>query len=380
MVPSGIHAQSISIAKYADNRKAAISFTFDDGLKEQYSILFPKMKELGIKGTFCLIGSRMNQQPKNPEKQTFTWEQAKEMALNGQEMTSHGYDHKNVSKLTQDELRYEVQHNDTLIYQHTGFFPRTYFYPGNRKSDEAVAYCSKDRVGTRTFQVSLGSKRTQEWFENYLQGVIDKGEWAVTMTHGIRMGYDSFGDETRLWKIFDYALEQARSGKLWIATFHDVAAYQQERDNTTLKIKNKKNQVVVTPKMKLNKTIFQVPLTLVLDFQPVKAMQDGREIPVKYRNEKYLIQIEPSSIFFFYLEKNKPLAEKRTNFKRKYKILNEKTRKHRIVFVTLHHNRNNNNATKQSKQNQNEKKTISTSTRFHLAMPDVCSRKDKAQF
>lgn len=68
MVPSGIHAQSISIAKYADNRQAAISFTFDDGLKEQYSILFPKMKELGIKGTFCLIGSRMNQQPKTPEK------------------------------------------------------------------------------------------------------------------------------------------------------------------------------------------------------------------------------------------------------------------------------------------------------------------------
>ncbi len=294
MVPSGIHAQSISIAKYAGNRQAALSFTFDDGLKEQYSILFPKMKELGIKGTFCLIGSRMNQQPKNREKQTFSWEQAREMAQDGQEMTSHGYGHKNVSKLTQDELRYEVQHNDTLISQHTGIFPRTYFYPGNRKSDEAVAFCSKDRVGTRTYQVSLGSKRTQEWFENYLQGVIDKGEWAVTMTHGIRIGYDSFGDETRLWKMFDYALEQARSGKLWIATFHDVAAYQQERDNTTLKIKAKKNQVVVTPKMKLNKTIFQMPLTLVMDFQPVKAMQDGSKIPVKYENGKYLIQIEPS--------------------------------------------------------------------------------------
>lgn len=67
MVPSGIHAQSISIAKFADNRKAAISFTFDDGLKEQYSILFPKMKELGIKGTFCLIGSRMNQEPRKAD-------------------------------------------------------------------------------------------------------------------------------------------------------------------------------------------------------------------------------------------------------------------------------------------------------------------------
>ena len=294
MVPSGIHAQGISIAKYADNRKAAISFTFDDGLKEQYSILFPKMKELGIKGTFCLIGSRMEHQPKNPEKQTFSWEQAKEMSLDGQEMTSHGYNHKNVTKLTAEELRYEVQHNDTLIHKRIGIFPRTFFYPGNRKSDEAVAYCSKDRVGTRTYQVSLGSKRTQEWFENYLQGVIDKGEWAVTMTHGIRMGYDSFGDETRLWKMFDYALNQAQNGKLWIATFHDVAAYQQERDNTTLKIKAKKNQVMVTPKMKLNKNIFQVPLTLILDFQPIKAMQAGKNIPVKYKDEKYLIQIEPS--------------------------------------------------------------------------------------
>ena len=45
--------------------------------------------------------------------------------------------------------------------------------------------------------------------------------------------------------------------------------------------------------------------------------------------------------------------EKHINFERKYKILNEITRKHRIVFVTLHHNsnNNNNNATKQSKQN-----------------------------
>ena len=181
MVSSGIHAQNVSIAQYAGNKQAAISFTFDDGLKEQYTVLFPKLKELGIKGTFCLIGSRMEHQPKNPEKQTFSWEQAKEMAADGQEITSHGYNHQNVSKLTAEQLRYEVQHNDTLIYLHTGSFPRTYFYPGNRKSNEAVAYCSKDRVGTRTAQVSLGSKRTQEWYENYLNGIISKGEWAVTM-------------------------------------------------------------------------------------------------------------------------------------------------------------------------------------------------------
>ena len=94
--------------------------------------------------------------------------------------------------------------------------------------------------------------------------------------------------------MFDYALNQAQKGILWIATFHDVAAYQQERDNTTLKIKAKKKQVTVTPKMKLNKNIFQVPLTLILDFQPIKATQAGKNLAVKYKDEKYLIQIEPS--------------------------------------------------------------------------------------
>ncbi len=292
----------VRIAKYYDNKQAALSFTFDDGLREQYTLLFPKMKELGIKGTFCLIGAWMDNPPKNPNKQPFTWEQAKEMAENGQEITSHGFSHKNVTTLTPEELRYEVQHNDTLIYQHTGSFPRTYFYPGNRKSDEAVAYCSQNRVGTRTFQVSLGSKRTQEWFERYLTGIIEKGEWAVTMTHGLRIGYDCFGDETRLWKMFDYALSQ--QDRLWIATFHDVAAYQQERDNTTLTIKEKGNRITVEPKMakesktepkvKLDKAIFNHPLTLVLDFKPKSATQSGKPLEIKEKEGKYLINVYPT--------------------------------------------------------------------------------------
>lgn len=292
----------IRIAKYYDNKQAALSFTFDDGLREQYTILFPKMKQLGIKGTFCLIGAWMDNPPKNPNKQPFTWEQAKEMALDGQEITSHGYSHKNVTKLTPDELRYEVQHNDTLIYRHTGVFPRTYFYPGNRKSDEAVAYCSQNRVGTRTFQVSLGSKRTQEWFEQYITDIIKKGDWAVTMTHGLRIGYDCFGDETRLWRMFDYAL--AQQDQLWIATFHDVAAYQQERDNTTLRIKKKKGRIIIEPKMaketrtepkiKMDKEIFNHPLTLVLDFKPRSATQAGKSLEVKEKGEKFWLNFSPT--------------------------------------------------------------------------------------
>lgn len=291
-IPKVGNAQDVFIAKYHNNKRAALSFTFDDGLREQYTVLFPKLKKLGIKATFCLIGSRMEQQPKNPDKQTFSWQQAKEMAADGQEITSHGWEHRNVTKLSVDELRHEVQHNDSVILQHTGILPRTYFYPGNRKSDAAVAFCSKGRVGTRTRQVSLGSKRTQEWFEKWIDSIIKNEEWGVTMTHGIRTGYDCFGDETRLWRMFDYAL--SKSETLWIATFHDIAAYIKERDNTTLHINVHKNEIIVKPHPKLNKSIFNFPLTMIVDFKPTSAKQDKKLLPITMNNNKWCIEFNPN--------------------------------------------------------------------------------------
>lgn len=290
--PKGAIAQDVSIARYHNNKRAALSFTFDDGLREQYTVLFPKLKELGIKATFCLIGSRMEQQPKNPDKQTFSWQEAKEMAADGQEITSHGWEHRNVTKLSAEELRYEVQHNDSVIFRHTGIFPRTYFYPGNRKSEAAVTFCSNGRVGTRTRQVSLGSKRTQEWFESWLSGIINNEEWGITMTHGIRTGYDCFGDETRLWRMFDFAL--TKSEVLWIATFHDIAAYTKERDNTTLHVSVHKNKIIVKPHSKLDKRIFNVPLTMIVDFKPTSVKQDGRLLSITTHNNKWCIEFNPN--------------------------------------------------------------------------------------
>ena len=65
--------------------------------------------------------------------------------------------HKNLTKLVGEERRFEIQHNDTVIFEQTGIFPRTYFYPGNRKNEEAIACASVDRVGTRIRQIDIGS-------------------------------------------------------------------------------------------------------------------------------------------------------------------------------------------------------------------------------
>ncbi|MBM6993582.1 MAG: polysaccharide deacetylase family protein [Prevotella sp.] len=261
-------AQRVRVAPYLDNKPAALSLTFDDGLLEQYTLVFPALKRLGLRATFGLIGSRVGATTSGKFKNIpcMTWEQAREMAQQGQEITSHGYAHRNVSTLSGEELRSEVQHNDTLIFEHTGIFPRTFLYPGNRKSEAAVDFCEQGRSCTRTRQISMGGKRTEEWFEEYVQDLTDQGGWGVTMTHAIVNGYDHFGDSATFFNILKRAAQL--QDRLWIAPLCDVGAYVKERDNVKLKVTVKRDRVIIRPKLKLDKTIFNQPLTILVNGKP----------------------------------------------------------------------------------------------------------------
>ena len=46
----------VSIAQYRGGRDAAISYTFDDGLLEQYTLVFPELEKRNIKATFAVNG------------------------------------------------------------------------------------------------------------------------------------------------------------------------------------------------------------------------------------------------------------------------------------------------------------------------------------
>lgn len=282
---------AISIARYAGGRQAAVSYTFDDGLQEHYTKVFPYLKKKGLKATFCVVGSKMGKNMKGTP--CMTWNELKTMAANGQEISNHGWGHKAVIHLTGESLRAEVQRNDTAIYTHTGVFPRTYFYPGNRKTPEALSFCAKDRVGTRTQQVSIGSKRDTTWLKHWVDKLIAQGQWGVGMTHGITTGYDAFPDQNVLWRHLDYV--SGLQDKLWIATFHDVAAYTTERDSTKLNVKKTAKYISVEMKSPLDGSIFNYPLTLQVESASVtKAVQHGRNVPLRHKGEITLLTVNPN--------------------------------------------------------------------------------------
>lgn len=305
--------QSFTVAKYRGDCQAAISYTFDDGLLEQYTVLFPQLKKRGLKASFCVNANTIDQQDlatldavmmgtasdsvwqgihDDKIKPRMTWEMMREMAADGQEITSHGFAHKNVTKLNDEELRYELEHNDTLIYEHIGIFPRTFFYPGNAKNEHAVAVAEKGRIGTRTFQVSLGSKRDAKWMKEWVQDLLAKGEWGVTMTHGLNWGYDHFADVNLLWQHFDEVCQM--QDELWIDTFRAVSAYVKERENLRFEEKVKGRNISILPVMTLDKELFDEPLTLVFEKPISQAKQDGKSLKIERKNDKYLVDVLPS--------------------------------------------------------------------------------------
>lgn len=148
--------------------------------------------------------------------------------------------------------------------------PVTYCYPYNYKTDEIVALASKNRVGTRTKQISIGGKSTPQRFAKWLDDLMTKEEWGVGMTHGINYGYDAFKEPSLFWEHLDKV--KSLEDKIWVGTFREVAAYIRERDDIRLNVSTHKRGLTITPEMTLDKKMYTEPLTMVLVGEAVEKV------------------------------------------------------------------------------------------------------------
>lgn len=293
---SGSHDEaSIHIAKYKSDKVCAISYTFDDGLKEHYTMVAPELEKRGFRGTFWVNGINVNQDNNNIVDTTrVSWTQLKEMVDSGHEVSNHGWSHKSLTRISEEEGRVEIRKNDTIIFEKTGVFPKTFCYPYNAKNDLAIHMASENRVGTRTFQTSIGNKATPEYLDNWLTDLLEKKEWGVGMTHGITNGYDHFRNP----QFFLDHLDKVKKieDKVWVDTFEAVVRYTTARDSTQLTINQKKRKVEVTPKLDLDEELFSAPLTLVVNVdqnKSVKVKQGGKSIPVEVLSDKVIFNFNP---------------------------------------------------------------------------------------
>lgn len=282
------------VAKFRDDKACAISYTFDDGLIEHYTLAAPHLEKLGFRGTFWVNGKSIEDTVVAGGKPRVNWKQLKKMAKRGHEISNHGWSHKNMNRLTPDEMRREIEMNDSAIIANTGFQPITFCYPFNAKNSTAIALASENRVATRTEQFAMGSKSTHENLENKVKELMKNREWGIAMIHGISYGYDHFTTSDILWEHLKKV--KAQEDKIWIGTFAQVGSYERERDELTYEIEKTTNGFVIKPALMLDKMLFAEKLTGVIDrnnIRKIKIAQNKKNLKAQILRDKVIFDFNP---------------------------------------------------------------------------------------
>ena len=299
---SSAQVPAIEIARWYGDKAAAISYTFDDGYIEQYTLAVPQLEARGWRGSFTVNGSRLGDDAQHRIDSTrLSWPEIEDMARRGHEISNHGWAHKNFARTEFETLKRDILMNDSAIEAHTGQRPLTFCYPNNNKSQPGRSFAVQGRVGTRTFQRSIGSKSQPDELCRWTDRLVDNRDWGVGMTHGITYGYDNFGrNQQVLWDHFDYV--KSREDSIWVGTLAAVSAYLRERDECSLNISElkssgRKQVLSVSCSSPLDAGLFRQPLTLVVrqaGITKAEAVQDGRRIAVDVRPDKALLDIDPN--------------------------------------------------------------------------------------
>ena len=288
-----LDTEDIKVADYKDGKECAVSLTFDDSMKEHYTIVAPELEKRGFRGTFWMCGGWM---PAEPQYDTthFTWAEAKEMSDKGHEMSNHSWSHPNMTTLSEDELKEQIRKNDEAILANLGKPSTTFCFPYNAYNDAVLAEVMKGRIGARLKEFWLGGQHSpKEYLQKQIEDALAAGSWIVGMTHGINYGYDCYQDASEFTDFLDYL--KSLEDRIWIGTFRDVAAYTAVAKSITMDISKDGKEITVVPATNLDRTLYETHLTLEVntDGKKIKAQQDGKALEASYRNGKAYITFCP---------------------------------------------------------------------------------------
>ncbi len=259
------------VSLWPQEKTAAFSLTFDDGLRSQYIHAKPLLDKYGYKGTFFLItGSLEKDSTQMPAWRTGWWYQFVNLAQAGHEMASHTVNHPQLNNLEAGKendpasLTYQYTESQKTLKQ---YFPQTnafsFAYPfGNcpqHVHDLAGKYYFASReigsglnasnpkdynaISATTFQFPIGKPRNassdsvqvNEFLRNVADNALKNKGWAVWLAHDVL-------PQDTAWKAYDtwmpastqsfeqlLAYLKTNDSKFWVAPFGTIAKYAKER-------------------------------------------------------------------------------------------------------------------------------------------------------
>jgi len=299
-----------TIANWYDNKKAAVSITFDDCLPGQFTDAAPILEANGMKGTFFII-------TKNVEEQGVGWLSVINALAKGHEIGNHTVNHPDkLETFTEEQITAEFVNANEAIYSNTKYLPVTMSYTngdggGSTEGDLKIRNIVKQIfIGARAVGGEFNEYRFADEEENYflvkspmifnattsnevgtsLDKTIAAGGWYCPTYHGVVNGWIVVPKILYETHINEYV---KRKQDLWFATFADIIKYHRERKSAKLVLvsEDSKSLLISLSDTLSNRVLWNQALTIILkkpDSYIYHISQNGNNVPFKVE-ENYLI-------------------------------------------------------------------------------------------
>ena len=303
-----------SVTRWPQDRAAAISLTFDDGINTDLDFVGPILARHHLTGTF-FVATAMGPW----EKRKTEW---KQLAQAGNELANHTVHHPcllpQITPHSQDytpemmeaEIREAAEDIAKLSNSKRGM---TFAYPcGNmsfgKPEDEVrnavlfARYVSEHSFAARAvgggaidpeelnvLAVSdLGPTADKDFVALLQMGkpVFEGGRWGVYCFHGVGGDWLSITPEV----LDELATYLERHREIWSATFGDVVRYIQERKAASIRIaESAADHIEVRLSWPMDRNIYDLPLTVTVElpskWSRVSASGDGRRLEINLRDQ-----------------------------------------------------------------------------------------------
>lgn len=296
---------TVYIARFLGDRSAAVAYTFDDGIKDQFTIAYPMLKEYGFPATFFIVPSQVSPcendtsifrgSSVNPNRISLC--ELKIMSSHGMEIANHSWSHtKNLTKVTEGELVEEIEKASDAIQKMTGKRPLTFAYPWNAFNAKTQSIVLQTHIASRESQFGIGSNFSTEMGNRWIDGLIGRHAWGVAMIHAISSGFDALKSPEELKKHFEYVKQH--ENRIWVTSFASLTKYRVTRESSLLSVKRQKKRMIIKLTASHLKEIYDEPLTLVVQFKveptDINVIQGSKNVSFSYNAGKLLLNVLPN--------------------------------------------------------------------------------------
>ena len=287
----------VRIAPYRGGRRAAASYTFDDG-PASTSAIASMFETYGMRASFYLVPAWMNEA---------RWLVARGLQERGHEVGNHSMNHIALddSSLSDAEIVDEIESSQCLFEEKLGVKPQVFVFPFGRSSSRTIAVALRSHLATRSEGPFLGADHqvrginetsSSASFNSALDRAISSSAWFVGAGHG--MDGDGYRPMTSQFLSEHLSYVRGKGSEVWVDTFQNVAMYRLARERLRPVAVAHGAGAVVHLEGEPGSALATVPLTvevplLRVDLAFRAKLQTGVEIPVHVSAGMLRIDLHP---------------------------------------------------------------------------------------